>query len=1540
MRRNTSKDKELRMGLFYTAQNMIAGLRERKDRNLEAERNSVLNNSAYNERSTVSNFLDTNRTPQLSSGPSSISHAVQAMEEEKTHPSPSFFPMGDTNWGSGSRKQDFKNLLLDVGNQFSTKENPIDPDTLDAYFKKSQPITYMDGQDVVYQGRGSGPQAQISEVLDGTVPSKDAARKIYLQNTVDEAVKTSDESFAAYKLLEESTFSPEEGRYWSVEDFLRLNEDGSTEGTRILGEILYNIVDLGALGFSGVNVDPGMTGLVGSMVIQTPKVQQMFLDITEGLLSVISSEELKGFSVMRAIRTAVDGLTLDKNPPGDKSLNVSRLFEQIHWPWEPLGDMLDSDTVNKLNEELPGLLDQVVEDENSMYNNPAYTRSLTDPYQELAPPSPLTDPSFGPPILGSLGFIAASALGAVDTDELFNRMIKALPEQRAWYEANLEPISQVEYKTVWEYERAQDQRTRYIIQLTKAIGNQIDFIDEQSLPSAPMIDYRENIDEMYMNLIGWLAERNHVSWEVYEPLDGALNSNAWRKTFPKEITDYIKPKDADGNRPKLTVNTPEELIQYVLDQDLDKEKRKRRSQRTGLPGEEKELTRLQYFNHFLREAGKPEFNSWQEVVEHARYLATDPNVEASDENIAFIQKVAEVNAAVNQFYAAESTEIFNLRGAINAFLNPSANSEYLQDFMNGKVYGPPQEKNRSADLLSMGVEAELNKAFKEHYTQLTGDTDDHFLRFISTAEDPGGYNINWHGQSPAGRVAAMRTFFDFEEKYGIELQALGAAKKMYAGGLENLHLLFNIEKFNRDDESRAAGIQAAFLITDLGVLTGNENLSARQAFFDRLGIEDERQILLLALIEELKEAGVLTYSLGMGLIDDPNNLANLIQGVGDAAETITTLMTADEWSVGNIPDAAKDAFKQIRMDLGKIDSLFFSSKPVETIEAYLIASGWQDLNILDENGLWKTHEMMLTSLGLEIATNEEKDFKKLSPAKQKIEILSTISLMMNNPLIDPKTVAVLMQLPMLGGDVEGDKVGLPVTYLARWYGSANLVRDDNKPTVWRRADGGLDVAPKEIVDSLNAAAHPPTADDAEEVGRNLPGHDDIINETITATIRHPDNTPWLSSTYSDFTNDRVGVDTVSNRGWVMRHFGRFGLFRNDKLFDPASDELLGYTSGWHKWAYTEPRPERVVRFLVSHVDTNEVGILNERTGERSLDNVATISGIDVRVSEEERSKGITPLIKLAMEVSRRAKDTETALQRAKVSRRAEAARIAAEKPNLTPIEAVMMGHRYGPGQVRFFPSTEPTDDPIDGRDVRELIMTDVLFTFYHLLEGPVVMKGKGWVGPDSPVREDVEWDTKDGEVHPAGSLVSMSGITFGGNLNELPRPDLPKTIYSEPTDTERPANYIGTYNVDPNPFYYIHDPSNRGSLAILVNTNSGPQLISVDHLNIPLNQINYYHNLHIPSSIVGWGGWRTWLGYNKGMLFDHASNNDTRDYTHQDFSYSRSNLHPAAISSNSSRKWFPPRYSNERLKFSEENLFYKEMSGSESKQIRHYDQTE
>jgi hypothetical protein len=116
------------------------------------------------------------------------------MEEEKTHPSPSFFPMGDTNWGSDSRKQDFKNLLLDVGNQFSTKENPIDPDTLDAYFKKSQPITYMDGQDVVYQGRGSGPQVQISEVLDGTVPSKDAARKIYLQNTVDEAVKTSDES--------------------------------------------------------------------------------------------------------------------------------------------------------------------------------------------------------------------------------------------------------------------------------------------------------------------------------------------------------------------------------------------------------------------------------------------------------------------------------------------------------------------------------------------------------------------------------------------------------------------------------------------------------------------------------------------------------------------------------------------------------------------------------------------------------------------------------------------------------------------------------------------------------------------------------------------------------------------------------------------------------------------------------------------------------------------------------------------------------------------------------------------------------------------------------------------------------------------------------------------------------------------------------------------------------------------------------------------------------------------------------------------------
>ena len=115
------------MGLFFTAQNMIADLRERKDQSLETQRTAALNNFSNTERSTVSNFLETNRTPQLSSGPSSLTHAVQAMEEEKSNPSPSFFSMGDTNWGTDGRKQDFKDLLLDTGKQFGTKENPWIP---------------------------------------------------------------------------------------------------------------------------------------------------------------------------------------------------------------------------------------------------------------------------------------------------------------------------------------------------------------------------------------------------------------------------------------------------------------------------------------------------------------------------------------------------------------------------------------------------------------------------------------------------------------------------------------------------------------------------------------------------------------------------------------------------------------------------------------------------------------------------------------------------------------------------------------------------------------------------------------------------------------------------------------------------------------------------------------------------------------------------------------------------------------------------------------------------------------------------------------------------------------------------------------------------------------------------------------------------------------------------------------------------------------------------------------------------------------------
>ena len=1497
------------MGLFFTAQNMIADLRERKDRDLETQRNSALTNAAYKERNVVSNFLETNRTPQLSSGPSSISHAVQAMEEEKTNPSPSFFSMGDTNWGSDSRKQDFKNLLLDIGNQFSTKENPIDPDTLDTYFKNSQATTYMDGQDVVYQGNNFGSQVQISEVLDGTVPSKDAARKIYLQNTVDEAVKTSDESFMAYKLLEESTFSPEEGRHWSVEDFLRLNEDGSKEGTRILGEIVYNIVDLVALGFSGANVDPGMTGLVGSMVIQTPKVQQMFLDIAEGLLSVISSEELKGFSVMRAIRTAVDGLTLDKNPPGDKSLNVSRLFEQIHWPWEPLGASIDSDTVNKLNETLPGLLDQVIAGENSMYGNPAYTRSVTDPYKEKVIPSPLTGSSYGPPILGSLGFIAASALGAVDPSETFNQLIEVLPIHTEIFNSLFEPITMEDYPTSREYQVARLQQPMDAILLAQTLEKEIAWFDGQGNLTEAMKEYRENIESKYHDLIQLLVDKRHINYKsgdilINEGIDG------WRKNyFPAEITDYTAQVDEDNNRPKRKVNNPEELLQYTFEQHKEVVRAKTRYMLKGLPGEDVAIAKLRLFNHFRKKQKQPLFDSWEDVMKVANGFINDPEASSTPENIAFMEKIREVNEAVSNYYSPNPTKIQNLNGALDGYFNSNtANSDYLKNFMNGEIYGPTQESNPRADALSYAIEDELNTEFTKHHNKIGGDTDDHTIPFISKSGDPGGYNVPWDRLSPESRIAALRTFSDFEKKYGIELNTLKPAITMYARGLDNLSLLFNPEEFNRDDQSRMDGIAAAFLITDLGVLADNKNLPARQAFFDRLGIKDKNQILLLAFVGEAKDAGVLTYSLGVGLLENPESIKPLMEKANQTMENIANLMAANAISLneGAAKEIAK-AFRVIRFDHANPEDYI---KPAEDL---LIEYGWQDLKTLKANELWETYEGMLTSLGIEIAANEKTNFEVKSTDNQKIEILSVISLMINNPLIDPETVQILMQLPRLGGGASGSKVGKSLISLASYYGPANLVRDDNKIALYRSVNGSLNTAPREIVNSLNRVAVPPTATLAETVGP--PGADNI-ETTISTAIQH--NTPWFSDKYSDFTTDRVGVDTVSNKNWWSRNVGG----------------LLGGSEDVGTYSYTERRPERVIRFLESHVNSDKIGILNESTGERSLRDIATISGIDVRVSDEELSRGITPLTKLAEEVSRRARNTETALQKIEDSRIATD-READEAMRPFLFAKQLMGH--GPRNVGIAPGTRRTDDSTVSRDVRELMMTDVLFTYLHLLEGEVEMKGKRF-GPDSPDRAAVEFEgITGGKKYPAGSLVAQSGVVFGSNLKEGPRRNLPETIYSEPTDTEISANYIGTYNVDLNPFYFINDPSTRGSVAIQVNTKTGKELFGVSHLNIPLNQINGKHPQEMPSRRVGLGGWTMGLGYNNGMLFDHASNNNTRDYTHQDFGVKWNNANPAAISNNPYRVWSPPRYMI-RKRVSEQDLFYREMSRPE--QIRHYDQTE
>ena len=1070
------------MGLFFTAQNMIADLRERKDQSLETQRTAALNNFSNTERSPVSNFLETNRTPQLSSGPSSLTHAVQAMEEEKSNPSPSFFSMGDTNWGTDGRKQDFKDLLLDTGKQFGTKENPMDPDTLDAYFKNSQPTTYMDGQDVVYQGDSSGSEVQISQVLDGTVPSKDAARKIYLQNAIDEAARTSDESFIAYKLLEESTFSQEEGRYWSIEDFLGLNEDDSVEGTRILGELIYNIVDLGALGFSGANTDPGMTGVVGSMVIQAPKVQQMFLDISEGLLSIISSEEFKGLPVMEAIRTAVEGLTLDENPPGDESLNVSRLFEQIHWPWEPLGTAIDSNTVNKINESLPGALGLVMEGEESIYNNPSYTRSLTSPYQERVIPSPLNSSSSGPPILGSLGFIAASALGATDDpEELFNQLIEFLPIQRDGWEQVFGDIDASKYATTEKWHIAKLQQSRDILKWATTFGKQIDWIDSKALEELPdelkasMLEYRKDIDEMFEQTLLWLSDKNHINTKSISIMVDE-GTDEWRsKGFPTEITDYTQPKKEDGTRPIRKINNPKELLEYTKEQAIAVETEQLKYMDKGTIGEETKLMRLKLLNTYLEGQGKPSFNSWDDVMKTMHSFASDSEALASKENIALVQKVNEVNEAINNYYTAHTSPIQNLNGAVDGFFNPStANSEYLAKFMNGDIYAPVQEKNRTADILSYGIEGELDRLYTEQVNKLRGDTDPHRMPFTSKADSAGGYNLDWDNLGPESRIAALRSLADFEEKYNVTLNALRPAIRMYSRGLDNLRLLFNPEEFNRDDQSRRDGINAAFLITDLGVLVENNDLRAKQKFFDRLEISDEQQILLLAFVGEAKRVGVLTYSLGAGLLEKPENLENLMGSAGQVMENMANIMTADALNLEDTPGSVKEAFAKIRKHDASLAKGLASKNYIKIADDWMILMGWQGLTKLSADELWEIHSGMTTALGIEIGANEEAQFRLKGSQDQQIDIYSIISLMINNKYIDPETVKTLTQLPTLGGEVGGTEGISPVT-LATFYGSANLVRDNTRPAFYRKVDGSFTTAPSSFFTPNSGGGHSSSA---------------------------------------------------------------------------------------------------------------------------------------------------------------------------------------------------------------------------------------------------------------------------------------------------------------------------------------------------------------------------------------------------------------------------------------------------------------------------------
>ena len=95
----------------------------------------------------------------------------------------------------------------------------------------------------------------------------------------------------------------------------------------------------------------------------------------------------------------------------------------------------------------------------------------------------------------------------------------------------------------------------------------------------------------------------------------------------------------------------------------------------GTIGEETKLMRLKLLNTYLEGQGKPSFNSWDDVMKTMHSFASDSEALASKENIALVQKVNEVNEAINNYYTAHTSPIQNLNGAVDGFFNPStANS--------------------------------------------------------------------------------------------------------------------------------------------------------------------------------------------------------------------------------------------------------------------------------------------------------------------------------------------------------------------------------------------------------------------------------------------------------------------------------------------------------------------------------------------------------------------------------------------------------------------------------------------------------------------------------------------------------------------------------------------------------------------------------------------------------------------------------------------------------------------------------------------------